>query len=257
MELRPGLAALLILFATACSADKISVAPLDEGIASPPTTEQSTPEHSTTEHSTTEHSTTEHSTTEHSIDEPVPSNTEPQTSTTEQNAGNCVADPQLWSFDSAGSTKFSNQAASLEGLITRSPLIVAGQLVQQVPYTIEGTALAIKLLGVVGLQEYDRARLETIWVPGTFSDSGILGDSFVAFLTGDTFQYSNRLAVSAWVVHPEGLWLECDGEVIGINAGPDGSAQAITLDDPMTTDELWSVVGNSGLPRLDPWWATE
>ena len=173
-------------------------------------------------------------------------------------AGGCVADPQLWSFDSAGSTKFSNQAASLEGLIARSPLIVAGQLIRQVPYTIEGTALGIKLLGVVGLQEYDRARLETIWVPGTFSDSGILGDSFVAFLSGDTFQYSpNRLAVSAWVVHPEGLWIECDGEVIGISAGPDGSAQAITLDDPMTTDELWSVVGNSGLPRLDPWWAPE
>ena len=243
MNLRPGLAALLILFATACSADKISVATIDEGIASP---------------QTTEHSTTEHSTTEHSIDEPVPSNTEPQTSTTEQNAGNCVADPQLWSFDSAGSTKFSNQAASLEGLITRSPLIVAGQLIWQVPYTIEGTALDIKLLGVVGLQEYDRAKLQAIWVPGTFSGSGILGDSFVAFLTGDTIQYSpNRLAGSAWVVHLEGLWIECDGEVIGISAGPNGSAQAITLDDPMTTDELWSVVGNSGLPRLDPWWAPE
>ena len=252
MDLRPGLAALLILFATACSADKISVAPLDEGIASPQTTEQST-----TEHSTTEHSTTEHSTTEHSIDEPVPSNTGPQTSTTDQIAGGCVADPQLWSFDSAGSTKFSNQAASLEDLIARSPLIVAGQLIRQVPYTMEGTALDIKLLGVVGLQEYDRARLQAIWVPGTLSDSGILGDSFVAFLTGDTIQYSSRLAGSAWVVHLEGLWIECDGEVIGISAGPNGSAQAITLDDLMTTDELRSVMGNSGLPRLDPWWLPE
>ena len=238
MDLRPGLAAALILFATACSADKIGVAPLDEGIASPQTTE--------------------HSTTEHSIDEPVPSNTGPQTSTTDQDAGGCVADPQLWSFDSAGSTKFSNQAASLEDLIARSPLIVAGQLIRQVPYTMEGTALDIKLLGVVGLQEYDRAKLQAIWVPGTLSDSGILGDSFVAFLTGDTIQYSpNRLAGSAWVVHLEGLWIECDGEVIGISAGPNGSAQAITLDDPMTTDELRSVMGNSGLPRLDPWWAPE
>lgn len=117
--------------------------------------------------------------------------------------------------------------------------------------------LHIKLLGVVGLQEYDRARLEHVWVPGTLSDSGIMGDSFVAFLSGDTFQYSNRLLDPAWVVQPEGLWIECDGGVTGIGVGPDGSAQATTLDDPMTTDELWSVAAASGLPRLDPWWARE
>lgn len=163
----------------------------------------------------------------------------------------------MWSFDSNGSAEFSNITASLEGLVARSPLIVYGQLIRQLPYTIEGTVLYIKSGGLVGSPQYDRVKLEYIWVPGTFSGSGILGDSFVAFLSGNQIQYSNFLGESAWEVNLDGLWVACDSEVTSIAAGPDGSAHAVELDEPMTQDELWSVVSASDLPALDLWWHHE
>ena len=232
MDLRLGFAALLIVFAAACSANKTSVSAVDDGIGSTQTTEQS-------------------------IDEPVPSQTEPRTSSPDRSASGCLTDPQLWSFDPDVSTEINDQSGSLAEHIARSPLIVFGQLVQQLPYTTKGTGLLIKTGGAVGLQEYDRVRLEWIWVPGALSVSGILGDSFVAFLSGDEIQHSNRHTATAWMVQSEGLWIACEGEVFSVGMGPDGSTQAVQLDEPMALDELWSVVSASGLPKLDLWWHAE
>ncbi len=222
--------ALLMVFAVACSVDKNSVPAVDNSSGTRQTSDQSTTV-------------------------PVYSRTEPQSSSSLRSAYGCLGDPQLWSFDPDMSAVIDNQAGSIEGHIAQSPLIITGQLVQQFPNTIKGTTLLVKTLDAIGLQEYDRVRLEWIWVPGTLSVSGILGSYFVAFLSGDEIQYSNRhTGLVAWVVHPEGLWIECDGEATSVGVGPDGLPRLVQLDDPMTLDELWHEVTASGMRQLNLWW---
>lgn len=229
--------AIVAVFAVACSADKISVSPVDDSVNSSQPAKQS-------------------------IDELGIVDAELQVSTTTRTETECLTDPQLWSFDTNVPIETYSQSASLEELVARSPLIVGGQLIQQSTYTTEGTALQVKLFGAFGALEYDRARIEWIWVPEKLSDTGILGDSFVAFLSGEEFHYTYRYGsylhtASAWVVNPKGLWIWCDRLATSIGAGPDGTPQQAHFDDSMTWDELWNAVSTSGQPVLDLYWLPE
>ena len=238
MGRRLCLVAVVAVFTVACSADKVSVSPVDDSDNSPQATEQS-------------------------IDELGIADSDLRGSTTTRTEAECLTDPQLWSFDTNVPIETYSQSVSLEELVARSPLIVGGQLIQQSRYTTEGTALQVKLFGAFGALEYDRVKIEWIWVPEKLSDPGILGDQFIAFLSGEELQYTYRYSsnlhhtASAWIVNPRGLWIWCDRQATSIGAGSDGSPQQAHFDDPMTWDELWNAVSTSGRPVLDLYWLPE
>lgn len=131
---------------------------------------------------------------------------------------------------------------SVADLVSRSPIIVRGQLIEATAAS-GGTRILVK----TGLQieperepETARSRVVNLWTPATVAPTDLLFVDFVAFLTGEQVTVGNG-GDPAWATHLEGLWIACgnDSPAVSVLFAPIGEGWNAINEGGVTLDDLW------------------